>query len=158
MSILLLAAWMVWFFMARISLFEVSQEIKITKEGSMDAIFPIKAKDRVQVSQNATIRVNQTLPASPETQNNGSEKSTDIPALVMKIEADERAGRIVVNVVPLDDTYFSIFTQEDSIPSGVKVQIEVEVERITPFMVVQRASRQYMNVSQALPSSEGPND
>jgi hypothetical protein len=78
--------------------------------------------------------------------------------MVMKVDSSRTGGQIVVNLAPLEDTFYTIFIQGDPPPKNTKTRLEVEVESISPFILVQRASKQYMNASPATPNPQGPND
>ena len=157
-SVTLLSAWIIWFFLARISMYEISTDLQITKNGEIEANYPVKAKERIQAGQMALLHVEQKIPVEGNTQNGGTEKTTSIKAMVMKVDSSRTGGQIVVNLAPLEDTFYTIFIQGDPPPKNTKTRLEVEVESISPFILVQRASKQYMNASPATPNPQGPND
>jgi hypothetical protein len=157
-SVILLSAWIIWFFLARISMYEITTDLQITKDGDIQANYPAKAKERIQVGQMALLQVEQKIPLEGNTQNGSTEKMTSIKTMVMKVDSREKDGQIVINLAPLEETFYTIFMQGDAPPKNTKTRLEVEVENISPFTLVQRASKQYMNASSALPNPKGPND
>ncbi|MCB0209093.1 MAG: hypothetical protein KDJ52_07180 [Anaerolineae bacterium] len=122
---LLLLAWSGWFFLAQITLYETSREFSVQHDGSLLVNFPAEALARLRPGQAATLRL--TNGASPEGQS--------FPAQVMDIPLSDN---------PTGPVELFVFSPEPLQP-GQSGQVQVEVEQISPAMLVLRSAGQFVD-------------
>ncbi|GEM_PF-1127250 len=159
-SILLVLAWMGWFFLAPISLYEASNEVKMQDDGSFLVQFPAAKVERMAAGQNAIVQFegkfqveNKSNSGGMSVSSNGVEERTlSSQALVMKVvPADKSSQQGQVELALLDDVFYNVVSQQPNGASGIKLQAQVEIESVTPFVLVQRAARQYFAGAAQLP-------
>lgn len=127
-SIIMLAL-VVWFFSARITLFEVSNSVSMTEDGHLMVRFPAESMARLRQGQPAVLRV--TV---------GADQSViPLPAMVFTIQQGSNDVEIIVttNEIP-----------ENLLAEGFKGQVQVEAEYVTPAVLVMRAMGKYLNRQQ----------
>lgn len=127
-SIIMLAL-VVWFFSARITLFEVSNSVSVTQDGHLMVRFPAESMARLRQGQPAVLRV--TV---------GADQSViPLPAMVFTIQQGSNDVEIIVttNEIP-----------ENLLAEGFKGQVQVEAEYVTPAVLVMRAMGKYLNRQQ----------
>lgn len=129
-AIVLLTAWAAWFFLARVTLYEISQTARVTKEGMVVADFPPEALGRIRPGQPALLRFGGDV---------GDQAGT-IPAIVANVTNQAREGRVRVELFALVDAAFPGPLQE-----GLTGQVEIEVEHVSPATLVVRASGQFLD-------------
>ena len=117
LAMLLLLSWGAWFFLAKIPLTEVSQEIEFTQSETIIASYPPKAMSRFQEGQNAYIRLEGLWPET-------------VSAMVMQVNYEK--GR--VELFAEEDLYFVDGVQEQI------EHVEIAVENVSPATLVMRAS------------------
>lgn len=123
------AVLLVWFFLARVTLYETSSRLEIADDGRLLANFSKEALQRIRVGQTAVLRIS----------NGENQRPTALPALVVNM--DTAAGQ--VEVLPLTENLPRDVWSEP--PAG---QVEVEVEYLSPAALVMRASGRFMNTAQ----------
>lgn len=124
-----LLALIAWFFMARITLYENSANIQIGEDGRFLATFRPETMARLQVGQNAILRLNP-----------GAEGGLiSLPAMVI----DRSLSSNQVELLILADISPQAFAG-----GGITAQVEVEVESVSPAALVIRASGQYLGERQ----------
>lgn len=119
---LLLLAWSAWFFLAQVTLYETSRDFSVQRDGSLLVEFSPEGLARLRPGQAATFRP--TGGAGPEGQ--------IFPALVMDTPAT--TGPVALHV----------FSPEPLQP-GQTGQIQVEVEQVSPAMLVLRSAGQFVD-------------
>jgi hypothetical protein len=125
----IMLALVVWFFAASITLFEVSNTLSMTEEGRLIARFPAESMARLRQGQLAVLQVSV-----------GSDQSVvSVPGMVFTIAPDSNDVEIALNA---DEIPENLPTQ------GLKGQVQVEAEYVTPAMLVMRAMGKYLNRSQ----------
>jgi hypothetical protein len=136
MAMALVAAWAAWFFLAQVTLYEISQKASVTRTGSIVVDFPIKARDRIQSGQTANFRPKGTPDSQPIT----------IPAVVMKVTPLPQQDAVRVELL----------LQGDDIPpqAGTSGQVEIEVEYVSPATLAVRAAQQFLGASQVPGNSQ----
>jgi hypothetical protein len=139
-SILMLAL-ILWFFFAGVSLFETSQEVSFTEDGRLVANFPKETIGRVQPGQPATLRVYTASNQPP----------VNVRAVVFDVPPGSTQAELLV---------MSEDIPEEFNPEGVQSQVEVQVERVTPFTLVMRSSGKYIGSNQPPSGAESgsPNE
>jgi hypothetical protein len=125
-AMILLAGWLVWFFMAQVSLYELNQAAQITGQGLVIVNFPSETQGRFWPGQTARLRLDGDL---------GAEIGL-IPAMVMDVTNQPRQKQIQVELATLFNA---------PLPDGLTGQVEIEVERISPAVLVMRATGQLLN-------------
>jgi len=122
-------ALVVWFFSARITLFEVSNSISMTEDGRLMARFPSESMARLRQGQPAVLRV--TV---------GSDQSVvPLPAMVFTIQSGSNDVEIIPTTTEIP---------ENLLAPGFKGQVQVEAEYVTPAVLVMRAMGKYLNQPQ----------
>jgi len=138
-AIILMLALIVWFFMAKVTLYEVSSTLEWNAEAKLMATFAEEARARLRPGMPAILR----LPQSPD------QPATTIPAVVFDLPRDSEQVEILVlpSGLPLD-------TQ----PGKLTGQVEAEVEYVTPAELVLRTSGKFLNRSQVPVSPQTPQE
>lgn len=117
LAMLLLLGWGMWFFFANIPLTEATQNVEITKNETIIAIYSPKAMTHLQQGQDAYVRLEGLWPET-------------LPAIVMDVNYE--TGRV------------ELFAEQDlSYVDGIREQVdhvEIEVEEVSPATLVMRAS------------------
>ena len=148
LSLLLLGSWMLWFFVSPVSIYEISKDVSVNEQGKIVAKFSPKALERMESGQNASIRVE--FKASSASSSNGGKtipKIMTFAGIVMKLPMMEVDENGKVELSALDDEFYYLLQNNDL--QGMKVEVEVEVERVTPFVLLQRAARELTTSSQS---------
>lgn len=138
-AIIIMLALIVWFFMAKVTLYEVGSTLEWNADGKLMATFPKESLARLRPGMPAILR----LPQGPD------QPAITIPAVVFNLPREGEQVEILVlpSEVPLD-------TQ----PGKLSGQVEVEVEYVTPAELVLRTSGKYLNRSQVPVSPQTPQD
>ena len=130
LAIVLIVAWSGWFFLARVTLYEIGQTASVVRGGTIVIDFPAKTAERIQPGQTASFRPAGTTDSQP----------IAVPAMVMKVTRLPRQDVVRVELLP----------QGDDIPPqvGATGQVEIEVEYVSPATLAVRASQQFLGASQ----------
>lgn len=123
LALCLLVAWLSWFFLARITLYEVSQNIEIGERGIV-AHFEPGLEAPIHEGQTATIHI-----AGDAGRSLGA-----IPAVVMRSSSRSSDGHTVATLFPLENEEILRLDEETT------GRVEVEVEYLSPALLVARAS------------------
>ena len=130
LSMLVLVLWSAWFFLARITLYETSQSATLSSSGEITADFAPTSLGRIAPGQAALLRLAGKADSVPQT----------IPAIVLDVKDLPKQGRVRVELVTLEPPPELVAGQTNS--AG---QVEVEVEQVSPALLVIRASGQFMH-------------
>ena len=124
-----------WFFFAKVSIHETSEQVSLSQDGSFLVVFHDEAMNRIQAGMEALIRIS-TI---------GDQPPLSIEGFVFDSDPDSNT----VEIITMDDSFFDI-------PAGdnISAQADVEVERVTPFHLVQRYTGQFAGSEQ--PSETSP--
>ena len=117
-----------WFFFARVGLYEISQEVAFDEQGRLMASFSPESLERIQPGQPAVLRF-----YSP-----GNQPPLTIRAMVFDTPADTGRAEILVMSEDLPKLPMA---------EGGKGQVEVEVDSLSPFTLVMRATGKYVGSS-----------
>ena len=120
-----------WFFLGTITLYEVSSDLRLNEDGSLDAEFSKEAVPRLYPGQSAVLRID----AGPD------QALVTAPALLIAI--DDSSG--VAQFLVMTDDVPKTALRGDL--SG-RAEIEVEIEYVSPATLVLRASGKYLGSSQ----------
>jgi hypothetical protein len=126
LAILNMTALIVWFFFARVTLYETSSTINITPEGHIIASFPPEIRARINPGQPAVLRLQTGSEGPPLV----------IPTVVYSTDLAEDQVELLI-IAPE-------FSAAD-LPESISGRIEVEAEYVTPAQLVLRASGKYLN-------------
>lgn len=122
---LLLMAWSAWFFLAQVTLYETSRDFSVQRDGSLQVNFPPEALARLRPGQAATLRLTTTAAAEAQT----------FPAQVMDIPPETN------QTGPVELYVFS----PEPIQPGQTGQVQIEVEQVSPAMLVLRSAGQFVD-------------
>ncbi len=138
LAMVLTVAWGGWFFLARVTLYEIGQTASVVRGGTIVADFPVKAAERIQPGQTANFRPAGTADSQP----------IAVSAMVMKVTRSPRQDIDIVRV--------ELLPQEDEVPPevGTTGQVEIEVEHVSPATLAVRASQQFLGASQVPSTSQ----
>jgi hypothetical protein len=124
-TILLLLAWSAWFFLAKVPLYETSREFQVRRDGSLAVTFSPQALARIRPDQAAVLRLAETAGQGAQT----------FSAIVMDTPAtDSRTSQVELYA----------FSPEPLQP-GVAGEVRVEVERVSPAMLVMRSAGKFVD-------------
>jgi hypothetical protein len=129
LALVVLIVLLAWFFLAKVTLYEVSSDLSFTEDGHVLAYFPEESIKRIQPGQPVILRVY----ADPD------QAALTLPGMVINTEKDGEQVEIVV----ISEDAFSLPLQED-----LTGQAQVEIEYVTPATLVRRASGSFLNNSQ----------
>ena len=122
---LLLLIWSAWFFLAKVTLYESSHDFLVQRDGSLLVNFSPEAMARLRPGQAATFRL----------ANGTASESQTFPALVMDTpEAGNPTGQVEVYVY-----------SPEPLQPGQAGQIRVEVEHVSPAVLVLRSAGQFVD-------------
>ena len=121
----LLVAWLAWFLLARVTVYEVSTTAQLVSGAQVTAEFPATALGRLQPGQPAHLR----LAGFP------ADQYGSIPATVMRVTYRAEDGQVHVALVlqPAPDSPIPL-------QQGMAGTIEVEIERVAPATLALRAA------------------
>lgn len=128
LAILLLLLLVAWFFLAKITLYEISPEVTYTESGRILANFPAETIGRIEPGQAAIVRLS-----------NGSEQQpVTLPAVVYGTDPTNNQVELLLMTNDLPSNL---------VPGALPGQAEVEVEYISPINLVMRASGRFLSQS-----------
>ncbi len=158
-AVVLLVAWMAWFFLARISLYEVSRDAKFEEDGSISAKFPAERMESIKSGQTAIIQVEGKKPQNGNgiaEQGGNGERAINAQAMVMSVQpADKGEKQGSAKLMLTDELSAQEILQASAGQPAAKLMIQVEIERVAPFALIQRAARQYFGAAPA-PQTAAP--
>jgi len=129
LALVIMIVLLAWFFLAKVTLYEVSSDLSFTADGHVLAYFPKESLKRIQPGQPVILRVYYDT----------EQTALTLPAMVISTEKDGEQVEIIVN----SEEAYSLPLQED-----LTGQVQVEIEYVTPATLVRRASGSYLNNSQ----------
>ncbi|MEZ4663362.1 MAG: hypothetical protein R2911_37945 [Caldilineaceae bacterium] len=138
-ALTLFLLWIIWFLWAPIARYETGVLVGITRDGWVVAEFPVAAWQSIQQGQTAFIRLDPTVAA------NSGQNGSSIPSqTVAAIPA------IVANVLgqPTNDGFQVSFAVQEYTPAlegRIAGEVAVEIEQLTPALLVARASGQFVD-------------
>jgi hypothetical protein len=135
----LMALLIVWFFLARVTLYEVSSAIRPGVEGRLTVTFAPEALPRLRTGQAAWLRL----------ELGGEGQSVRYPALVYDVPLEGRQVEVAV---------LSPDFPRDLSAERLQGQVEVEVAYVTPAELVMRTSERMLSRNQVPVSPQTPNE
>lgn len=138
-AIFIMLALILWFFLARVTLYEVSNSVEMAADGKVLVAFSKEARARLRPGMPAILRLSQG-PDQPV---------LTLPAVIWNLprEGEKVELMVLADGLPVD-------LQQGEI-SG---QVDVEVEYITPAELVLRTSGKFFNRSQLPVSPQNPQE
>ena len=124
---LLMVAWLFWFFLARVSFYEISKTAQLTQEGIIIADFSPQALVRIRQGQSATFRFVDAL-EQPQTMS------------LIVVDIDLTTGQIQLIPRVEDSKSKSGTPLKSLLHDGLRGVVEIVVEQISPASVVMRAA------------------
>jgi hypothetical protein len=122
-AITLVTAWLAWFFLARITIYEAGHIVGITPDGAVVADFPTATAEHIRVGQPAVLRLQGTQAG----------QNRAVPAVVSDVTPQRRADRVRVTLFALlEDNVPLVF------PEGLAGNVEIEVEQVSPAEMITR--------------------
>ena len=137
LAIVTLVALIVWFLLARISIYQSSTSAVLQPDGQVVASFPEETFARLQNGQAALLRLGQT----------GDQRPVSLPAVVF----DTQGGSEQVILVITDASALP-----DGLAEGSKGRVDVETEKISPAELLLRASGKFLASGRTTTSSPAP--
>ena len=125
-SILLMAGLLVWFFLAKVTLYENSTSLKFQQDGRIVATFSEEGLQRIRMGQAVLVRLNMG-PDQP---------LVTLPAAIYEIPQDTDQVELVMMTNDLPS---------EALSGKVSGRAEVEVEYLTPAQLVIRAMGKALN-------------
>lgn len=138
-ALALMSALIVWFFQAKVTLYEISTSLEVGPEGKLLAAFPKEALSRLRPGMPAILRLRQGADQPPIT----------LPAVVFDLPRQGEQVEVVV---------LSGALPPEASRDRLTGQVEVEVDYVTPAELVLRASGKYLNRNQVPVSPQNPQD
>ena len=128
-AIVIMLALIAWFFLAKVTLYEVGTTLEMNSDGKLLVTFPKEARSRLRPGMPAILRLSQ-----------GADQPTlTLPAVVWDLPPDGEQVEILI----LSDAL-----PPDAQKGKLAGQLDVEVEYITPAALVLRTSGKFLNRSQ----------
>ncbi len=124
--IVILVLLIIWFFGVETTLYEHSADVKLSPNEQFTAKFTDQAMERIQSGQYAVLKVKA----------GGDSRSVSVPAIVIGTQTESNQ---VEFVIVADDVPMDIFQE------GLKGEVEVEVEYLTPAELVMQSSGSFSN-------------
>lgn len=124
-ALVLLIAWGCWFFLARMTVYEVSVSAVVAGDGFVVAEFPAVSPGRIRRGQAAWL--------SPVLK--GEKQSGSVPAVVIDVIRSSAAEPTRVKLFPVHQR-----DQRQVLAEGQKVRVEIEVDAVSPAAMVLRTS------------------
>jgi hypothetical protein len=149
LAMLLLGLWAAWFFWAPVTLYETGQIVGATRRGTLIAAFPAQAAARLQPGQLALLRPQGKL--ANLRLSSGRSQGEAIPAQVMEVRNKVANGQIQADLYPMSaqEPNFSVSAAQQD-----PIEVTVEVEHISPAILVWRASGQAVDTPSVLLSPQ----
>jgi hypothetical protein len=124
-ALVLLIAWGSWFILARMTVYEVSTSALVASNGVVIADFPSTQPGRIRRGQAAWLYPVQ----------GNAKQSVNVPAVVFGFIRSPSAEPAQVKLFPVGEQDL-----RDILPEGQKVRVEIEVESVSPAVMVLRTS------------------
>jgi len=138
-AVLIMLALILWFFQAKVTLYEVSTTLETKPDGMILATFPSEARTRLRPGMPAILRLPQ----------GADQPSMTLPAVVWNLSSENEQVEIL------------LLTGGEALGSQqgkLTGQVDVEIEYITPAALVLRTSGKFLNRSQLPISPQNPQD
>lgn len=136
-ALVIFGAWSLWFVFAQVVQFESSTDWQIQRDGSILAKYSPEAMSKIFPGQNARLSLRVS----------GKPVPVDVPAVVMDIPSGF-SNRLVAGTV-------RIAVLVAQLPAGYEGgEVQIQVERLTPFQLILRASNRTIGLQ--FPNASSP--
>lgn len=132
---LLMLTLILWFFLARVSIHETSQDVNLGEDGRFLAAFSEDSLTRIQEGQEVLVRFFSSADEPPHT----------IQGVVFDIFPDSNQVEIII----VSEDFIDIPATDN-----INAQVDIEIEQVTPFNLIMRYSGQFVESDQAQGNSE----
>ncbi|NJN68546.1 MAG: hypothetical protein HC884_18465 [Chloroflexaceae bacterium] len=142
LAMVLLSGWLAWFFLATVTLYEESATMVVSETYTMVAAdFPLETQGRIKRGQAALLHFE------------GAAGTTTgvVPALVVEVETRPEENRVRANLYPFWSADPTEIPPEDLVGTA-----RVEVDHVSPAMLVLQATGQFINTAQIRTSPQDP--
>ena len=129
-AIILVTAWIAWFSLGRVTLYETGQVVSVARGGEVVVDFSSEARGRIQRGQAALVQFDGDF---------GTQIGA-IPAIVTNVPSAGQDDRVEVKLYLLASVAISGRSQDN-----LTGQAKVEVEHISPAVLVMRAAGQFVD-------------
>ena len=129
LGVIIMASLLLWFFLVKVTIYEFSTEINFTGSNTVTAKFPKDDLKKITSGQPAIIQID----ASP------NQPSITMTGMVIGTNSSQETAELVI---------LSEEIQQIQLDDEITGQVQIEVEYITPAVLVRRASGMYVNNSQ----------
>ena len=119
----LLGLWLAWFFLAQVTLYEISEPSQISISEIIEVNFSSQAQGRLQRGQMAFLKLDGHI---------GAEVGP-IPSMILEVDNQPEAGQVQTTMLVLWPLVPTVPAQEN-----LTGQIEVEVEHLSPARLIMR--------------------
>jgi hypothetical protein len=139
LAILIMISIILWFFLAKITIYEFSSQIEFIGNDRITAIFPEEPIKKIKTGQPAIINLDlgSDLPRA------------SLPAFVIGMDKERGAVELIV----ISENLHQIPLSE-----AITGQVQVEIEYVTPAALIRRASGMYVQDSQYPLSPQNPRE
>ncbi len=139
LAMTLLLAWNGWFFLARVTLYEVGSIVRVDEDDMVIAKFPPSSQGQILPRQTAIIRLNVPSEIEP----------IIIPAMVTGVMGEN--GQVEL---------YAFWNDQPMVnpQAGLTGQVEVEVEYVSPATLVMRTTGQVLNARKVSDNPRIPQD
>lgn len=127
-AIPLILIWIAWFFLATIAMRETSNQLSPGNLDEVNAVFAAESGANIQQGQDALLRLTDEF---------GQERI--VPAIVSRV-TPANDGQLSVQLAPQPN-----FIENEPLPEPLVGQAEIEIEQITPAVLVLRAAGQLVD-------------
>ncbi len=129
LGIIIMISLLLWFFLVKVTIYEFSTDLDFTETGIVTAGFPKENLKKITAGQPAIIQID-LGPNQPD---------ITLTGMVVGTDSKQETAELVIlseeiTQIPLDEE--------------ISGQVQVEVEYVTPAVLVRRASGMYVNNSQ----------
>ena len=132
-AMIFVAAWLGWFFLARLPVYETSTRVRLGPDGLVQTAFPAETADLI-------------LPGQPAFLFFGDENNAPaLRAMVTDVNYNFDSG-VLVELLPLDEDLSDL---EESTPHITRV--EIEISRRSPAILIMEAAQQNSSSSMMEP-------
>lgn len=139
LAMLLLLVWLLWFFLARVTIYEMSTTATFTNEETVVASYPPESYGRIKQGQKALLYIDDMI---------GTASGT-IPAVVTEVHARSSKERIHVTIYPLFQEPMPTQPLNDT-----DVTVRIESEYVAPAVLVMRTVGIFVETPQILTSPQ----
>jgi hypothetical protein len=124
LGIILMGGLIIWFFTAKVTLYENSDSLQLSEDGRLMATFTPEGMKRIRKGQSAMLHIDAA----------GEQPAESLSAMVFDTQRDSNVAEILVTDAQLPDGLQT---------GSVDGRVEVEVEYTTPAQLLLRVSGKY---------------